>query len=36
MIQIRIVFVLTFRQRDEAASRNSEIYAYNPLTVPLN
>ena len=25
-----------FRQRDEAASRNNEIYAYNPLTVPLN
>jgi salicylate hydroxylase len=24
-----------FRQRDEAASRNDEIYAYNPLTVPL-
>ena len=25
-----------FRQHDEAASRNDEIYAYNPLTVPLN
>ena len=25
-----------FHQRDEAASRNNEIYAYNPLTVTLN
>jgi salicylate hydroxylase len=25
-----------FERRDEAGSRNSEIYAYNPLTVPLN
>jgi len=24
-----------FQQRDEAASRNNEIFAYNPLTVPL-
>ena len=25
-----------FKSRDEAATRNKEIYGYNPLTVPLN